>query len=395
MPEIINFEHNGISIETKRPPEPLGPLGDNVVGLVVTAPDRDAAKVALNVPFRIANMTDAQLLDTIGDETGTGWHAVTEILKKSSVPVYVVVVEEATDIDGNYDEAGTIANVIGGIDATSGQPLGIAALAGCKEVPTIIAAPSFSDDLSVAQELATMARRLMCRVVLDCGDVSVDDAILYSESLGGEGTGFRRCYLAYQMAAIYSRAAQGQIFVAPSVHAIGALAAVKPWESPGNQGVLIQDVARHVDYNILDKSTNGDLLNRYGISYYARTSMGGFSLIGNRGVTGEFISHVGLEDAISRKLVKASQVAMAKNLTKSFMEQEVRKVDAFLQDQVAAEIIPGGRVFLHPDLNTVERYKNGSWYIVIEYGRYSPNEHMIFHVNAVDSIVEEFLEEVL
>jgi hypothetical protein len=389
MPEIPNFEHNGISIETKRPPEPMGPLGENVVGLVVTAPDRDADKIALNVPFRIANQGDAQLLDTTGDEQGTGWHAVSELLKKAGVPVYVIVVEE-----GATDEE-TKANVIGGIDPESGQPLGIASLAGCREVPTIIAAPGFSHELAVAQELATMARRLMCRPVLDCPDVPIDDAIDYSESLGGEGTGFRRCYLAYQMAEIYSRAAQGNIFVAPSVHAVGALAAVKPWESPGNQGVLIQGVSRHVDYNILDKSTNGDLLNRWGISYYARTSLGGFSLIGNRSVTGEFISHVGLEDAICRKLVSASQKAMAKNLTKSFMEQEVRKVDAFIQDQVAAEIIPGGRVYLHPTLNTVERYKNGSWYIVIEYGRYSPNEHMIFHVNAVDSIVEEFLQEVL
>ena len=47
-------------------------------------------------------------------------------------------------------------------------------------------------------------------------------------------------------------------------------------------------------------------------------------------------------------------------------------------------------MYLYPTLNTVERYKNGSWYIVIDYGRYSPNEHMIFHPNAVDRIVEEF-----
>ena len=388
MAEIPNFEHNGITLETNRPPAPMGPLGPNVVGLVVTAPDRDPS-VPLNVPFRIANMTQAQLLDTTGDEGGTGWHAVSEILKKASVPVYVVVVEE-----GELPEA-TTGNVVGGVDPASGQPLGIAALAGCAEVPTIIGAPGYSDEKAVSDALATLARRIYCRFVIDAPDVSVSEMMAFSETLGGEGTGYRRCYAAYQMCEIYSRAAQGNVFVAPSVHAIGCLAAVQPWQSPGNQGVLIQGVSRHVDYNILDKSTDGNLLNRYGISYYARTSLGGFSLIGNRTVTGEFVSHVGLEDAIGRKIVGASQKAMAKNLTKSFMEQEVRKVDAFIQDQVAAEIIPGGRVYLHPDLNTVERYKNGSWYIVIEYGRYSPNEHMIFHINAVDSIVEEFLEEVL
>lgn len=388
MPEITNFDHNGISIETNRPPEPMGPLGPNVVGLVVTAPDRDDS-VPLNVPYRIASQGQAQLLDKTGDELGTGWRAVSEILKKASVPIYVVVVEE-----GELPEE-TTAAVIGGVDPVSGQPLGLSALAGCAEVPTIIGAPGFSDEKPVADAMATLARRLMCRFVADCPDLPVSEITDYSETLGGEGTGYRRCYLAYQMCEVYSRAALGNVFVAPSVHAIGCLAAVKPWESPGNQGVLIQGVSRHVNYNILDKTTDGDLLNRFGISYYARTSLGGFSLIGNRVVTGEFVSHVGLEDAIARKLVKSSQKAMANNLTKSFMEQEVRKVDAFIQDQVAAEIIPGGRVYLHPDLNTVEQYKNGSWYIVIEYGRYSPNEHMIFHINAVDSIVEEFLEEVL
>ncbi|ABY90388.1 major tail sheath protein [Halomonas phage phiHAP-1] len=388
MPEITEFQHNGVSLETNRPPESMGPLGPNVVGLVVAAPDRDPS-VPLNVPFRISNPTQAQLLDKVGDESGTGWRAVIEILKKAAVPIYVVVVEE-----GDTEEA-TTANVVGGVDPVSGQPLGIAALAGCAEVPTIIGAPGFSSEKGVSDALAALARRIYCRFVIDAPDIPVSEMVAFSETLGGEGTGYRRCYVAYQMCEVYSRAAQGNVFVAPSVHAIGCLAAVQPWQSPGNQGVLIQGVARHVDYNILDKSTDGDLLNRYGISYYARTSLGGFSLIGNRTVTGEFISHVGLEDAIGRKIVGASQKAMAQNLTKSFMEQEVRKVDAFVQDQVAAEIIPGGRVYLHPDLNTVERYKNGSWYIVIEYGRYSPNEHMIFHINAVDSIVEEFLEEVL
>ncbi|MFP3336099.1 phage tail protein, partial [Pseudomonas sp. SIMBA_064] len=76
-----------------------------------------------------------------------------------------------------------------------------------------------------------------------------------------------------------------------------------------------EDVSRVVEYNILDTSTEGDLLNRYGVSYYARTILGGFSLLGNRSITGKFISYVGLEDAISRKLVKAGQKAMAKNLT--------------------------------------------------------------------------------
>ena len=177
--------------------------------------------------------------------------------------------------------------------------------------------------------------------------------------------------------------------------AIAALAKVKQWESPGNQVTFAEDVSRVVEYNILDTSTEGDLLNRYGVSYYARTILGGFSLLGNRSITGKFISYVGLEDAISRKLVKAGQKAMAKNLTKSFMDQEVKRINDWLQTLVADETIPGGSVYLHPELNSVEKYKNGTWFIVIDYGRYAPNEHMVYQLNARDEIIEQFLEDVL
>lgn len=388
MPVIDQFEHNGISIETHEPPPPMGPPGDNVVAWVVTAPDKHA-DVAFSVPFRVANTADAQYLDSTGNELGTGWHAASETLKKTSVPQYFIVVPEGAD------DAATMANIIGGIDPTTGRRTGIAALTECTERPTLIGAPGFSQNKAVIDALASMAKRLKCRAVIDGPSGSTQDAIDLSGLLGGEGTGHDRVYMVDPMPAIYSRKAQGNIYVPPSTIAMGAVAAVKPWESPGNQGVLIQDVARVIDYNILDKSTEGDLLNRNGVSYFARTSMGGFSLIGNRTVTGKFISFVGLEDAIARKLEAASQRAMSKQLTKSFMEQEIKKINLFMQDLVAAEIIPSGEVYLHPTLNTVERYKNGSWYIVIDYGRYSPNEHMIFHLNAVDRIVEEFIEEVL
>ena len=86
---------------------------------------------------------------------------------------------------------------------------------------------------------------------------------------------------------------------------------------------------------------------------------------------------------------------MAKNLTKDFMEQEVKRIDLWLQTLVADGTIPGGRVFLHPELNSIEKYKNGTWYLCINYGRYAPNEHMVYQLNADDSIIEEFLGEVL
>ena len=388
MPANDAFEHNGISIITSEPPPPMGPPGEDVVAWVVTAPDKHA-DVNFSMPFRVANNTLAAMLDTTGNELGTGWHAATETLKKTQVTQYFIVMPEGAD------DNETMNNILGGVDAATGRKTGIAALAECPERPTIIAAPGFSANKPVADALAVMGKKLMCRAVIDGPSGGTQTMIDFSAQFGGEGTGHERLYVAVENPMIYSKAAGADIYVPPSIHAVGAMASRKQWESPGNAGVLINDVSRTIDYNILDKTTEGDLLNKHGLSFYARTTMGGFSLIGNRSITGKFISFVGLEDTIARKLEAASQRAMSKNLTMSFMEQEVKKINLFMQDLVAAEIIPGGEVYLHPELNTVERYKNGSWYIVVDYGRFSPNEHMIFHLNAVDRIVEEFLEEVL
>lgn len=386
MPKVTNFEHNGVTLQTSESPEAIGGIGGNVVGLVGTAPNADMS-IPRNSPFRINNFTLQALLDPTGAEEGTLYQAVYQILKVTKVPIYVVVVE------AGVTPAATLANVIGGIDVTSGQKLGLSALTLCKELPTIIGAPGFSAEQSVHSELASLAKRIRCRFVFDGKDVTVEDQVTNSESVGGEG--YERGYMVHQMPAVYSKAALGNVFIAPSTLAIAHMAARKQWESPGNQVTYAADVSRTVEYNIVDPTTEGDLLNSYGVSYYARTELGGFSLIGNRSITGKFISYVGLEDAMCRKLVGSAQKGMAENLTKKFMEQEVERYNDWLQTLVADETIPGGKVYLHPDLNSVEKYKNGTWYIVFDYGRYSPNENMVIQLNAVDSIIEEFLEDVL
>ncbi|MBA1250911.1 phage tail protein [Pseudomonas luteola] len=387
MPKVTNFEHNGILINATESPESMGSLGNNVVGLVGTAPNK-AASIPYNSPFRISNTTGAELLDPTGAEAGTLYQTVKQILKVVKCPIYVVVVPAgATDTE-------TFNNVMGGTDATTGQRLGLQALSGTLEDLTIIGAPGWTGKKAMATEFASFGKRIRARVVLDGIDGTVEAQCNYSVELGA-GEGMDRCLVVHNMPAVYSKAAGANVFLPPSSLAVASLAAVEQWESPGNQVTNAEDVSRTVEYNILDTSTEGDLLNSYGVSYYARTSLGGFSLLGNRSITGKFISYVGLEDALARKLIATAQKVMAKNLTKSFMEQEVKRINDWLQTLIASETIPGGKVYLHPELNSVENYKNGKWYICIDYGRYAPNETMVYQLNASDEIIEEFLEDVL
>ena len=65
MAEVLNFEHNGITVNATESPEAMGGLGDNVIGLVGTAPKAHAS-IPKNSPFRINSFTTQALLDPTG-----------------------------------------------------------------------------------------------------------------------------------------------------------------------------------------------------------------------------------------------------------------------------------------------------------------------------------------
>ncbi|MCG7551578.1 phage tail protein [Pseudoalteromonas sp. Of7M-16] len=389
MPEIASFVHNGISVERHHAPPPMGPLGGIVLGLVGTAPDADAS-LPKNSPIRIASFGDAAKLDTTGAERGTLWRTCYEIFRLVSVPIYAVIVDEGVDVGASTN------NVVGGIDSATGQRTGIESLADCMETPTHICAPGFNTK-PVADALAAMGKRLFAVPVGDGPNTNDQAAVDYSSSLGGEGTGYGAFYLLDPQVSVYSQAAKGNVYFSAAAIALSCFARVNAWESPakGGMGALISGTSRNIDYSIMDKSTNGGLLNKHGVSYFARTSMGGFSLVGNRTVTGRFVSQVGLEYAIIRKLAKTAQRAMARNLSKSFMDQEITKLNVWLKSLQADETIIGAQIYLHPTLNNVDNYRNGEWHIAIKYHGYAPNEHMVYHLIEDTGIVEAFLEEVL
>lgn len=381
MPLNPSFTHNGISIERTQAPPPMGPLGSTTFGIVGTAPDADS-EFLQNKPYRIANLADVAKLDTTGNEKGTLWRTCFSILRVAQVPIYVVIVPEGENI------ADTQTNIIGGVDA-NGVRTGLQVLKECPEAPTHIAAPGFSDK-SVLDALTALGKKLFAIPVGDGPNTNDADALALSNQLGGEGLGYDALYLVDPAVLVHSTSAKALVQCPASAHALGSFARVPAWESPASSGgALIDDTVRTVDYHIMDKTTDGALLNKNGISYYARTSLGGFSLIGNRSATGRFINQVGLEYAIIRKLAATSQQIMAKPLSQRLMRQQVDKLNTWLNGQ--GEAVMGAQVLLHPELNTADNYRNGEWHIAINYHGYAPNEHMVYHLNEDVGIVDNFL----
>ena len=134
--EVLQIDTGSRSISTVR---------SSVIGLIGTAPNADPAAFPLNTPVLIAgSRIEAAKLDITGDGSGTLLDAMDSIFDQCGAVVIVVRVEEgATDTE-------TLANIIGGVNATTGQYEGVQAFLGAESItgyhPRILIAPGFTDE---------------------------------------------------------------------------------------------------------------------------------------------------------------------------------------------------------------------------------------------------------
>lgn len=124
---------------------PIQTVKSSVIGIVGTAPDADASAFPLNVPTLIAgSRLEASKLDMVGNGAGTLPKALNAILDQIGAVVIVIRVEEGST------DAETLANVIGGVNASTGQYEGVQALLAAESVtgyaPRILCVPGFTSD---------------------------------------------------------------------------------------------------------------------------------------------------------------------------------------------------------------------------------------------------------
>lgn len=137
------FLHGVEVIEIDAGPRPITTVRSSVIGLIGTAPNADALAFPLNTPVLVAgSRREAAKLDLLGTGEGTLPTAMDGIFDQAGAVVIVVRVEEgATDAE-------TLANILGGVNATTGQYEGVHAFIGAKSVvgfqPRILLAPGFT-----------------------------------------------------------------------------------------------------------------------------------------------------------------------------------------------------------------------------------------------------------
>lgn len=347
----------------------------------------------LNTPVLVAgNRGEAAKLDSVGDRNGSLLNALDGIFDQIGAVVIVVRVAEGAS------EADTLANVVGGVNATSGQYEGAHALLGAESevgfAPRILCAPGFTHQRDgaanpVVAEFVGIAERLRAVIIADGPNTTDAAVITYRDDWGSD-----RVFVVDPWVKVFR---DGVTLNEPASGRVAGLIAKSDndrgfWWSPSNLPINgIVGTSRNVDFKLGDSASRANLLNEAEVATIIRQD--GFRLWGNRSTAADpkwaFLSVRRTADIINESLQRAHLWAVDRNITKTYVEDVVDSVNAYLRTLVSQGAILGGRCWPDPDLNTPENISLGKVYFNFDFTAPYPAEHITFRSQLVNDYVQE------
>lgn len=362
----------------------------NTIFIVGTAPSADPLKFPLNknvlIPAREGDIA------FLGD-TGTLPQALRPLFKMGSFFVVVCRVEEGAD------DAETLANIIGGVNETTGAYEGLkTALLAEQETavkPRIVIAPYFSDQKPVVDAMELVCDQLRAINYADAPngeENTYTDAINYRLQFGN-----RRTNIVYPHVTIFDDEVADYIDIPASIVAAGAEAMTNYYDSSSMTTIsIIQGISKPVTFEEGNRNTIANLLNEKGVTTFIQQL--GWRLYGNQGSSDDqlwkYRSHVRLDDAIAEAIVHAHVWAKDRRINRTYTDDVLRGLNNYMDylSSPAVDAIAGGRAWLDPEVNDVSQMvDNGRIYFDFDYGRYGFAEHVIFRRFLNNGYVEEVL----
>lgn len=345
----------------------------------------------LNTPVMIAgNRREAAQLGT----TGTLQDAIDSIFDQAGAVIVVIRVAVGAD------DAATQANVIGGVNSTTGNYEGVHCFLGAESVlgvvPRILVAPGFTHQRSgtanaVVAELVGIAERLRAVIIADGPNTTDADAVTYSNDFGSS-----RVYVVDPW--VLKTDATGAAVAKPASPCVAGLIAKSDndrgfWWSPSNQNINgIVGTARPVDFALGDANARANLLNEQGVATIIRQD--GYRLWGNRTLSSDpkwiFLSVRRTADIINDSLLRAHLWAVDRNITKTYIQDVVEGVNAYLRYLTTIGAILGGRCWADPELNTPDQIAQGKVFFDFDFTPPYPAEHITFR----SQMVQDYLTEI-
>jgi len=394
MPET--FLHGVEVLEIDAGPRPIQTVRSSVIGIIGTAPLADADAFPLNTPVLIAGSRReaAKLAFNTGADQGTLPAALDSIFDQAGAVIVVVrVAKGATETE-------TIANIIGGVNSQTGEYEGIQAFLGAESklgvTPRILLAPGFTHQRTnsvanaVVSEFVGVAERLRAVVIADGPNTTDEAAVAYAR-----GFGSARVYVCDPW--VKKTNSAGEIVAQPGSPCVAGLIAKSDndrgfWWSPSNQNINgIVGTARAVDFALGDANARANLLNEQGIATIIRQD--GFRLWGNRTLSSDpkwmFLSVRRTADMINDSLLRAHLWAVDRNITKTYIQDVMEGVNAYLRHLTAIGAILGGKCWADPELNTPDQIAQGKVYFDFDFTPPFPAEHITFRSQMVNDYLTE------
>lgn len=385
---MSSFLHGVEVIEIDAGPRPISTVRSSVIGLVGTAPDADATQFPLDTPVLIAgSRKEAAGLGATGTLPGV----IDDIFDQAGALVVVIRVAEGAD------DAATLSKVIGGVDTATGQYKGVQALLAAESVvhvaPRILIAPGFTHQAALVSELLGLADRLRAVIIADGPNSNDTGAIDYGGQFGSP-----RLYVVDPWVRVWDATANGEVVRPASGRVAGMIAKSDNergfWWSPSNREMYgIVGTARAVDFTLGDANARANLLNENKIATIIRKD--GYRLWGNRSCSSDpkwaFLSVRRTADMINESLLRAHMWAVDRNITRTYMEDVLEGVNAYLRHLRAIGAIINGKAWADPELNTPDQIMQGKVYFDFDFSANYPAEHITFRSHLVNDYLLEIL----
>ncbi len=261
--------------------------------------------------------------------------------------------------------------------------------------PRIVIAPEFSDDANVRAALQVTAARLRAVAPVESPDTTdYQDVITSFKDLKGS-----RLYPIYpdvrlpDPIGVVGGSAMVAALIAKTDAALGF------WVSPSNRLLTAAIGLSHPVEFSLDPSageSGANLLNRNRIATWVNEQ--GFRLWGNRTLADEtdqidsqhkFLSVRRIRDFIDDAILASHLWAVDRNITKNYVSDVMESINNYFRDLKAQEAILGGHCWIDPELNTVNKIREGHVTFDYEFTPPYPAERLTFRSLLSDDHIKE------
>ena len=400
------FLHGAEVIELNDGARPIKTVKSSVIGLVGTAPQG-----SVNTPTLILG-SRAKAVEIFGanDDANKDYtipKALDGIFDQAGAMVVVINVADPSNpahlTTGSLDPANiTSADVVGGVDGTTGQYKGVHALLAANSelgvTPRILIAPGFTHDMPsdnanpVVSELLGIAENLRAVIIADLPNTNDTDAIDYVGDFGSA-----RVYPIYPWVKVLD--SLGAIVEEPASARVAGLIVKSDnergfWWSPSNLVINgIVGISKPIDFVLGDVNSKANYLNENNIATIIQES--GFRLWGNRTLSADpkwaFLQARRTADMINDSLLKAHLWAVDRNITKTYIEDVLEGVNNYLRHLKSIGAIIGGTAFADPELNTPDQIAQGKVSFDFDFTPPYPAEHITFRSKMTDDYLSEIV----